>query len=79
MGILVANDFAPFPQDLRKGDRLYPQAPPVIPHGVFMREDCAACHEGVPGRPEIRCSHPERMNCRQCHVLQVADFRPERL
>jgi hypothetical protein len=44
-----------------------------------MREDCAACHESVAGRPEIRCTHPERVNCRQCHVPQVADFRAERL
>jgi cytochrome c-type protein NapB len=72
METLVASDFQPLPQHLRKGDRLDAYAPPVIPHGVFMREDCAACHGGVAARPEIRCTHPERLNCVQCHVPQVA-------
>jgi cytochrome c-type protein NapB len=71
---LVTNDFQAFPQDLRKGDRLYAHAPPVIPHGVFMREDCAACHDGVAARPEIRCTHPERLNCVQCHVARAASY-----
>jgi nitrate reductase cytochrome c-type subunit len=71
-GSLVANDFQPLPQNLRKGDRLYAHAPPVIPHGVFMREACAACHEGVAARSEIRCTHPERVNCLQCHVPKAA-------
>lgn len=71
---LVASDFQPFPQDPRKGDRLYIHAPPIVPHSVFMREDCAACHQGVAGRPEIRCTHPERLNCLQCHVPQIARF-----
>jgi cytochrome c-type protein NapB len=68
----VASDFQPFPQDLRRGDRLFAQAPPVLPHRVFMREDCAACHTGEASRPEIRCTHSERLNCVQCHVQKVA-------
>ncbi|MCB9426509.1 MAG: nitrate reductase cytochrome c-type subunit [Flavobacteriales bacterium] len=44
-------------------------SPPVIPHQIQMRENCLSCHAG-PGAPkEIRVSHPERINCRQCHVL----------
>ena len=44
------------------------ESPPVIPHQLQMRENCLACHAG-PGAPkEIRVSHPERINCRQCHV-----------
>jgi cytochrome c-type protein NapB len=43
-------------------------SPPVIPHQLQMRENCLACHAG-PGAPkEIRVTHPERINCRQCHV-----------
>lgn len=65
---LVANRFTPLAQSYRAGDRLYPGAPPVIPHHVFMREDCNACHTGPAARPEIRCTHPERLNCLQCHA-----------
>lgn len=44
-------------------------SPPVIPHDLQLRENCVACHAG-PGAPrEIRVSHPERINCRQCHAL----------
>ncbi len=43
-------------------------APPVIPHQLLMRENCAACHTGPAAREEIRCTHPERVRCAQCHV-----------
>ena len=55
-------------QDLRRGKRLNDLAPPVIPHPVFMRENCAACHTGPAAREEIRTTHPERSNCKQCHI-----------
>lgn len=55
-------------QDLRHGSRAHPLAPPVIPHRVFMRENCQACHAGPAAREEVRCSHPERARCQQCHV-----------
>ncbi|MCB9889771.1 MAG: hypothetical protein H6836_09365 [Planctomycetes bacterium] len=70
----IANDqfkpseFVGLPQDLRHGRRLHPFAPPVIPHQILLRERCAACHTGPAAREEIRCSHPERVRCRQCHV-----------
>jgi len=51
--------------------RAYPGAPPVIPHRVWMREDCLACH-GERGYAGIRTPHPERVNCRQCHIEQMA-------
>ena len=51
--------------------RNYPEQPPVIPHKVFMRENCQACHAGPAARKEIRTEHPERAQCRQCHVEQV--------
>jgi len=67
------NSFVGFAQDLRKGERLNDQAPPVIPHLVWMRENCAACHTGAAAREEIRCSHPERLRCTQCHVAHTVD------
>ncbi len=66
--IFANSNFAPLQQDLKPGDRLYPGAPPVIPHRTFMRENCQACHAGPAARPEIRCTHPQRANCAQCHV-----------
>jgi len=66
--IFVASSFEGLPQDLEPGDRLFAGAPPVIPHPVFLRENCLACHTGPAAREEIRCTHPERVNCRQCHV-----------
>ncbi len=64
----VANLFQPLRQDLRKGERLNAWAPPTIPHKIFMRENCVACHTGPAAREPIRTAHPERTRCRQCHV-----------
>lgn len=44
-------------------------SPPVIPHQIQMRENCLSCHAGPSAPKEIRVTHPERINCRQCHVL----------
>ncbi len=70
------NLFVGASQDLRKGDRLFAGAPPAVPHPEFMRENCQACHSGPSARPEIRCDHPARTNCRQCHVVQVSASLP---
>ena len=43
-------------------------SPPIIPHQLQLRENCLACHAGPSAPKEIRVSHPERINCRQCHV-----------
>ena len=49
------------------GPRAYGGAPPTMPHAVWMRQNCMACHG--PGREQaIRTSHPERQNCLQCHA-----------
>ena len=71
------NTFAGLAQDLRHGDRLHEHAPPVIPHQVLLRENCQACHTGPAAREEVRCSHPERDRCTQCHVPQnvTTEFR----
>ena len=66
----VASDFNGWQKTNTAGSRLFPTAPPTIPHRHFMRENCAACHNGPAARPEIRCTHPERTNCHQCHVFQ---------
>ena len=42
--------------------------PPVIPHGLQLRENCLSCHAGPATPREIKTSHPERVNCRQCHL-----------
>lgn len=44
-------------------------SPPIIPHQIQMRENCLACHAGPSAPKEIRVTHPDRVNCRQCHVL----------
>ena len=66
--LFVESSFTGLGQDLRPGGRLYPGAPPTIPHKILMRENCAACHTGPAAREEVRTSHPERTRCRQCHV-----------
>jgi cytochrome c-type protein NapB len=43
-------------------------APPPIPHSLESRGNCLACHSAPAGVREIRTSHPEQSNCRQCHV-----------
>ena len=43
-------------------------SPPVIPHQIQMHENCLSCHAGPAAPREIRVTHPERVNCRQCHV-----------
>ncbi|MHC4922757.1 MAG: hypothetical protein ACYTG4_01585 [Planctomycetota bacterium] len=74
--VFAENDFLGLRQDLRKGKRLNPLAPPVMPHSVSMRENCSACHDGPAAREEIRTPHPERERCVQCHVprVTVAEF-----
>lgn len=44
-------------------------SPPIIPHKIQFRENCLACHAGPSAPKEIRVTHPERINCRQCHVI----------
>jgi cytochrome c-type protein NapB len=56
----------------RIGRGALPGGPPPIPHGLQMRENCLACHAGPGAIAEIRTSHPERVNCRQCHPLDAA-------
>ena len=48
------------------------QPPPVIPHPLDMRANCLTCHAPPSGVAEIRTTHPERANCRQCHLTEAA-------
>ncbi len=43
--------------------------PPPIPHDLELRGNCLTCHSGPSGVAEIQTPHPERINCRQCHLL----------
>jgi cytochrome c-type protein NapB len=43
-------------------------AVPPIPHSLELRGNCLACHSAPAAVLEIRTKHPERANCRQCHV-----------
>lgn len=67
--LFVENAFLGLRHPIR-GDRFYEGAPPAIPHRTFMRETCLSCHSGPAARPEIRTTHPERANCKQCHMEQ---------
>lgn len=49
------------------GPRAFSGAPPVIPHSVWMRNECNSCH-GPSGSHGIRSTHPWRTNCQQCHA-----------
>lgn len=63
----VASNFQKIQAPAIDGQSL-PGGPPPIPHSLTMRENCLACHAGPGAVSEIRTPHPERANCRQCHV-----------
>ena len=50
------------------GNAVLEGSPPIIPHQIQLHENCLACHAGPSAPKEIRVTHPERINCRQCHV-----------
>jgi len=43
------------------------EVPPII-HDLFFRGNCLACHSGPSAVAEIRTTHPDWVDCRQCHV-----------
>lgn len=47
-----------------------PSGPPLMPHRVFMRENCLVCHGDASRDDIVQTTHPERLNCVQCHVEQ---------
>jgi cytochrome c-type protein NapB len=42
---------------------------PPITHDLFFRGNCLTCHSGPSAVAEVRTTHPERADCRQCHVV----------
>lgn len=70
--LFVESEFQQSALTTTAGTRAHATAPPTVPHPLAMRDDCAACHTGPAARPEIRCSHPERTRCVQCHVARSA-------
>ncbi len=65
--MFVALDWVPMtPPELDQ--RAMPESPPWIPHRLQLRENCVACHGGPSAIQEIRTTHPERTDCRSCHV-----------
>ena len=67
---------APPPGSAKRLPRMYDGAPPQIPHSVAGLEGlCLGCHlEGAQGAPIV--PHPDRPNCRQCHVTQDPTAKP---
>ena len=57
------------------GNQALQGSPPIVPHPLQMRENCLSCHAGSSAVKEIRTTHPERINCRQCHVIN--EKKPE--
>ncbi len=51
------------------GNKALMSSPPIIPHQIQLRENCLSCHAGPSAPKEIRTTHPNRINCRQCHVI----------
>jgi len=51
------------------GNQALQGSPPTVPHSLQLRENCLSCHAGPSAVKEIRTTHPNRVNCRQCHVV----------
>lgn len=64
---LVSLDWSPLAWPDRN-QRALAGSPPQIPHDLHLRGNCLACHAGPGVVRELRTTHPERINCRQCHV-----------
>jgi cytochrome c-type protein NapB len=70
--VAPANSFVALRASGYGGTRAWAGAPPVMPHTVFMRTNCVACH-GEHGYDGWRPDHLSRTNCMQCHV-PAAEF-----
>jgi hypothetical protein len=58
------------------GPRATAGPPPVIPHEQPLRGNCLTCHTGPAALERIRVSHPEWVNCRQCHIALDPEAEP---
>ncbi len=68
--VSVTNSFAGLPPAAR-GTRAHPDAPPTIPHGTHLRQNCLSCH-GPGGSSAIKTTHPHQTSCLQCHATDAA-------
>ena len=64
------NTFKQAPPGPARGTRATPGAPPGVPHPVFMRENCQACHGRTVHPGMGRNPHPERAHCLSCHLSE---------
>lgn len=55
--------------------RAFEGAPPLIPHDVEVGMECLECHR-LGDNDAVITSHPERVNCVQCHIPQNEDIQP---
>jgi len=65
--VFVNNEVTPLWWPAR-GARQTPISPPLIPHHIQNRENCALCHIGAQAPAALRAAHGYRPECRQCHV-----------
>lgn len=56
----------------RLAQRSSASGPPPIPHPLEFRGNCLSCHAAPSAVQEIRTTHPERADCKQCHLRQDA-------
>ena len=61
------------PEPPKLGTQALMTSPTVMPHGLRNRENCLSCHAGPAVPKEIRVTHPDRINCRQCHVPNTTE------
>lgn len=66
----------PAPWPTMAGDTRAGTPPPPIPHDLQGRGNCVACHAGPAAVAEIRTTHPEWADCRQCHAAPDPDVGP---
>ena len=52
----------------RISTRAAASGPPPIPHSLEFRGNCLSCHAAPAAVAEIRTTHPERADCKQCHL-----------
>lgn len=67
--VAFESDFVGLPAPTA-GPRAFDNAPPVIPHATWMREDCLSCH-GRTAEHGMKTTHAWRTNCQQCHAPQT--------
>ncbi|MCA9135769.1 MAG: hypothetical protein KDB00_03395 [Planctomycetales bacterium] len=65
----VSSSFVGLPAPV-SAPRAFPDAPPVVPHSTWMREQCLSCHGGA--WPGLEVTHRWRANCQQCHALSAS-------